>query len=101
MMKMTKVAPGIILFLTLLFTTCFADAQVLHPEAGFVFDDTELPRIDLTISQSNLQDLYANPESNVEYYATFSLTRTDSTEGPIDVALRFRGDTIRNKQKEP
>ncbi len=100
MMKMTKVAPGIILFLTLLFTTCFADAQVMHPEAGFIFDDTELPRIDLTISQSNLQDLYANPESNVEYYATFSLTRTDSAEGPIDVALRFRGDTIRNKQKK-
>ena len=99
-MKLNSIRPGILLFLTLLFTTCFAAAQVIHPEAGFVFDDSELPRIDLTISQLNLQDLYADPESNAEYYATFSFTRADSTEGPIDVALRFRGDTIRHKQKK-
>ena len=100
MMKMTNVTPGSILFLTLLFITFLADAQVVHPEAGFLFDDGDLPRIDLSISQSNLQELYADPESNTEYYATFSLTRADSTEGPIDVALRFRGDTIRHKQKK-
>jgi len=100
MKKTDSITPGIFLFLTLLITTCFAGAQVIHPVAGFVFDDSELPRIDLTISQTNLQDLYADPESNVEYYATFSFTRADSTEGPIDVALRFRGDTIRNKQKK-
>jgi len=100
MMKMTRDLPGIIIFLTLLYAGCLADAQVNHPVAGFIFDDTELPRIDLAISQSNLQDLYADPESNTEYYATFSLTRVDSMEGPIDVALRFRGDTIRSKQKK-
>jgi len=92
--------PGILLFLTLLFTTGFAGAQVIHPEAGFVFDDSELPRIDLTISASNLQSLYAEPESNTEYFARFTMIRIDSTEGPIDVAVRFRGDTIRNKQKK-
>ena len=100
MMKMIRVAPGCILFLILLFSTSFTQAQVNHPEAGFVFDDAELPRIDLTITESNLQSLYADPESNVEYYATFSFTRADSTEGPIDVALRFRGDTIRHKKKK-
>ncbi|MEA3463098.1 MAG: CotH kinase family protein [Bacteroidota bacterium] len=92
--------PGIILFLTLLSTSFFTHAQVIYPEAGFVFDDAEVPRIDLHISTSNLQSLYADPESNMEYYATFTFTRADSTEGPIDVALRFRGDTIRNKQKK-
>ena len=100
MMKTTRVVPGFVLFLTLLAGTHFANAQVGHPEAGFVFDDTELPRIDLTITESNLQALYADPESNTEYFATFTYTRTDSTEGPIDVALRFRGDTIRHKQKK-
>ena len=99
-MKMTRVVPGFVLFLTLLTGTHFANAQVGHPEAGFVFDDTELPRIDLTITESNLQALYADPESNTEYFSTFTYTRTDSTEGPIDVALRFRGDTIRHKQKK-
>ena len=99
-MRTNSAAPGILFFLTLLFTTCFAKAQVLHPETGFVFDDTELPRIDLSITQSNLEALYADPESNTEYFASFIFTRADSIEGPIDVGLRFRGDTIRHKQKK-
>ena len=99
-MKINSVAPGIVLFLTLLAGTHYADAQIIHPEAGFLFDDAEVPRIDLTISESNLQSLYDDPESNSEYYAVFSFTRGDSTEGPIDVGVRFRGDTIRNKEKK-
>lgn len=100
MIKLTRLSIGSILILTLLHCTTAGRAQVIHPEAGFVFDDTELPRIDLSISQSNLQTLYADPESNMEYFATFSFTRGDSTEGPLDVALRFRGDTIRHKMKK-
>jgi spore coat protein CotH len=100
MKKTDSVAPGIVLFLTLISTIHFANAQVSHPEAGFIFDDAELARIDLTITASNLQSLYADPESNTEYFARFSMTRVDSTEGPLDVAVRFRGDTIRHKQKK-
>ena len=100
MKKTDSIAPGIILFLTLLSTIHFANAQVIHPEAGFIFDDAELARIDLTITASNLQSLYADPESNTEYFARFSMTRADSTEGLLDVAVRFRGDTIRHKQKK-
>lgn len=99
-MKSNSPNKGFSLILILLFISLSARAQVIHPEPGFVFDDSELPRIDLTITQSNLQALYADPESNVEYYALFNFTRGDSTEGPIDVALRFRGDTIRHKQKK-
>jgi hypothetical protein len=95
-----RLSNGFSLILTLLFISIAGGAQVIHPEPGFVFDDSELPRIDLSISQSNLQALYADPESNVEYYAMFTFARGDSTEGPIDVALRFRGDTIRQKQKK-
>lgn len=100
MKKTDSIAPGIILFLTLLGASFFASAQVIHPEPGFVFDDAEVPRIDLTISASNLQSLYADPESNTEYYATFKFTRGGTIEGPIDVGLRFRGDTIRHKEKK-
>lgn len=100
MKKADSIAAGIMLFLTLLGNSFFASAQVSHPEPGFVFDDTDLPRIDLSISASNLQNLYADPESNIEYYATFKFTRAGTTEGPIDVGLRFRGDTIRHKQKK-
>jgi hypothetical protein len=46
--------------LTLLIVSLASDAQVFHPEPGFVFDDAEVPRIDITISQSNLQELYAD-----------------------------------------
>jgi len=100
MMIMNRVTPGLILFLTLLTGSHFAYSQVNHPEAGFLFDDTELPRIDLTISGSNLQSLYADPESNTEYYTVFYFTRGDSIVGPMDVGLRFRGDTIRKKEKK-
>ena len=65
-----------------------------------MFDDAEMPRIDITISQSNLQELYAAPESNVEYYAIFSFTRGDSVEGPLEIGLRFRGDSIRLNEKK-
>ena len=100
MMKLISVVPRIVLLFTLFAGASLMDAQVLHPDPGFLFDDTEVPRIDLTISESNLQSLYADPESNSEYYAVFNFTRGDSTIGPIDVGLRFRGDTIRHKQKK-
>ena len=32
--------------------------------------------------------------------AVFYFTRGDSIEGPLDVGLRFRGDTIRHKEKK-
>jgi len=100
MMNLNKLTRGIFILSILLYFTSTGNAQVIHPEPGFVFDDTELPRIDLSMSLSNLQALYADPESNTEYFASFTFSRSDSVEGPIDVALRFRGDTIRNKQKK-
>jgi hypothetical protein len=91
---------GSFLFLVLQFVILTSSAQITHPEPGFVFDDSEVPRIDITISQSNLQELYNDPQSNVEYYAVFSFTRGDSTEGPLEIGLRFRGDSIRLNEKK-
>jgi len=100
MKRNNGILPGSFFFLTLLTLHLASYSQILHPEAGFVFDDSEVPRIDLSISQSNLQQLYADPESNVEYLAAFSFTRGDSTEGPFDIGLRFRGDSIRLNEKK-
>jgi len=100
MVRKSSVASVIILYLTLIAGFPGAYGQVIFPEPGFLFDDAEVPRIDLTISVSNLQNLYADPESNNEYLTVFTFTRGDSTEGPIEVGLRFRGDTIRNNQKK-
>lgn len=100
-MKTLKRLPaGTICLLVLLGIGRTSPAQILHPQPGFVFSDAEVPRIDLTISPTNLQELYADPESNLEYLAVFSFTRGDSTEGPIDVGLRFRGDSIRLNEKK-
>jgi spore coat protein CotH len=100
MVRKSSAASVIILYLILIAGFPGAYAQVLFPEPGFLFDDAEVPRIDLTISASNLQNLYADPESNSEYLAVFTFTRGDSTEGPVEVGVRFRGDTIRNNQKK-
>jgi len=78
-----------------------SEAQLMHPEEGFVFSDTEMPRIDITISPSNLDYLYADPYNNMEYVALFRFTRNDSTEEVADIGLRFIGDTYsREKQKK-
>ena len=57
MMKLNSLYRGIPLILTILFCTSITRAQVIHPDPGFVFDDAELPRIDLSISSTNLQAL--------------------------------------------
>ena len=99
-MRMNRTLAGAVLLLILLLTKQSAEAQIVHPDPGMVFDDTEVPRIDLTISASNLASLYADPESNDEYFATFTFSRGTSVEGPFDTGIRFRGDTIRHKQKK-
>ena len=87
---------SIILFALLLVVPKIAMAQINHPENGFVFDDSDVPRIDLTISPSNLTSLYADPGSNLEYKAQFRFTRDDSIVDLPDVGLRFRGNTSRD-----
>jgi hypothetical protein len=65
---------GGLVLLTLLGIHRASSGQVIHPAPGFLYDDAEVPRIDITISQSNLQELYADPGSNVEYYAVLTFT---------------------------
>lgn len=75
-------------------------AQVLYPEDGFVFSDAEVPRMDVTIAQADLESMYENPWSNTEYRAQFSFTREGVSESFADIGIRARGNTSRSKQKK-
>ncbi len=74
--------------------------QLVHPPPGFVYDDANVPRIQITISQADLESLYEDPWSDVEYKVQFSMTREGVTEEMSDVGIRVRGNTSREKQKK-
>jgi len=88
---------SIIFFLGL---TRALSGQIIHPDPGFVYDDSSLPRIDITIPQGDLDALYSDPWSNVEYKAQFSFDRGGTKESFADIGLRARGNTSRNKDKK-
>jgi len=100
MISMKKKFLKLSLFAAIALFPQITNGQLQHPEDGFVFDDSEVPRIDITISSSNLTNLYADPYSDNEYKALFIFTRNDSTEGPIEIGLRLRGNTSREKDKK-
>ena len=74
--------------------------QIQNPDPGFVFDDSTIPRIDIIIPEEDLQLLYSNPYSDLEYRAVFRFTREGQEEEVPDVGIRFRGNTSRNKYKK-
>lgn len=76
------------------------NGQVRHPDPGFIYDDHSLPRIDITIPQGDLDAMYADPWSDIEYKARFSFTREGIEESFLDIGLRIRGNTSRNKEKK-
>lgn len=76
------------------------NGQILHPAGGIVFDDRDVPRIDIDIPVTSLDSLYADPYSNMEYRASFRFTRGSQSEILSDVGIRFRGNTSRNKEKK-
>ncbi|HCR49716.1 MAG TPA: hypothetical protein DIW24_08805, partial [Bacteroidetes bacterium] len=74
--------------------------QPRFPEPGFVFDDTSLPRIDLTLSPDSLRMAETNVTSDKEYVAKFQFTRRGVVEQVENVGFRVRGNTSRNAQKK-
>lgn len=74
--------------------------QIKNPDPGFIYDDTSLPRIDITIQESDLDALYSDPFSNIEYRADFRFTRNGTMEEVKDVGIRLRGNTSRSKYKK-
>ncbi|MGC9344707.1 MAG: CotH kinase family protein [Bacteroidales bacterium] len=95
----------IILFLLIFSLSSFqfsADSQDLFPESGFLYDDTEIPRIDITIDPGYLDVILqpGNEESDFEYPATFKMTRGTEVKTEENIGFRLRGNTSRYSAKK-
>jgi spore coat protein H len=86
--------------LVLMLVAGTARAQLVFPDDGFVYSDTSVPRVDITMSGTDLESLYADPSSDFEYPAQFSMSRGEVTERVTSAGIRFRGNTSRDKQKK-
>ncbi|MFK7904150.1 MAG: CotH kinase family protein [Chitinophagales bacterium] len=73
-----------------------APIQTHHP----IFDDFNVPRVDIDIAPVDLQLILANPESNTEYYATFTYDNGGEIATVENVGFRLRGNTSRNAAKK-
>ncbi|MBO6575978.1 MAG: CotH kinase family protein [Rhodothermales bacterium] len=73
------------------------------PGAGAqVFDDSVLPRVDITVDPGNLALMFrrGNEESDTEHLATFRWTSPNLTAEVDSVGFRLRGNTSRYAQKK-
>ncbi|MGB1242563.1 MAG: hypothetical protein ACPG49_08580, partial [Chitinophagales bacterium] len=103
---MSKFSPVFLLvFLSFIFTSIKAQEdctqttlQAFHP----LFDDSNVPRIDIEIAPVDLQAIFAFPESNTEYSIIFTYTNGMDSEETIleNVGFRLRGNTSRNAAKK-
>ncbi len=77
-------------------------AQTPFPDSGPVFVDTEVPRIDLFLSSSDLATLLAsgNEYSDTEYSGRFIFKSSEETDTIENVGIRLRGNTSRVSQKK-
>jgi hypothetical protein len=68
----------------------------------FVFDDSAVPHVTITLDQAHLDDLFApgNQYSDEERPATFAFIRGLDTMRVDSIGFRFRGNTSRDSQKK-
>lgn len=76
------------------------DAQPVFPRLDPVFTDTIVPRIDIFIAQADLEAIYANVESDIEYPATFIFKTEHISDTVYEVGFRLRGNTSRHSGKK-
>lgn len=84
------------------FIACPVVAQNLFPENGFLYDDSDIPRIDITIDPAYLDEILepGNEESDYEYPATFKITRGTEVDTEDNIGFRLRGNTSRYSAKK-
>lgn len=77
-----------------------AMGQISHPSNNFVYDPTDVSRIDITIHPDSLQAILDNPYSNDEYTALLEFKRGGQTDTMEDIGFRLRGNTSRSSAKK-
>ncbi|MBU1371027.1 MAG: CotH kinase family protein [Bacteroidetes bacterium] len=71
-----------------------------NPEAGFVYNDEVVPRIEITIHPDTLSWIYDNVESDVEFHAGFVFDNGTVRDSVDFIGFRLRGNTSRYSQKK-
>ena len=77
-----------------------AQAQPAFPADDIVFNDSLVPRIDITINPDTLEWIYNNVNSNQEFHATFVFTSGSYIDSILQVGFRLRGNTSRGAAKK-
>ena len=88
--------------LALLFSILSGNAQIGQPELGWIFDDSNISRIDIIIDQDSLDELLLeeNWYLDHEYPADMFFTRNGLTDTILNVGFRLRGNTSRQAWKK-
>ncbi len=94
---MKRVFSGILICFLL---THYISAQPAFPENGTLYDDTTVPRIDITVNPDTLDWIYNNPESDREFHAVFEFNNGTVDDKVDPVGFRLRGNTSRNSKKK-
>lgn len=90
----------LLLFLLLGFT--ILKSQPIFPEDGPLYDDSSVPRIDISVDPDTLEWLYEheNLESDIEFTARFIFDNGEIRDTIEPVGFRLRGNTSRYSQKK-
>jgi spore coat protein H len=93
---------GIPLLTLLLFLSAKLCSQDPFPDPGPVFRDDVLPRIDISIAEDALEELFdpQNAESDYHHIATFYFDNGEYRDTVENIGFRLRGNTSRNSQKK-
>ncbi len=91
-----------IITLVIIFTSILSEGQIGQPEAGWVFDDSSVSRIDINIDQDSLDEmlLEENWFNDHEYPAIMYFERDGLIDTVQNVGFRLRGNTSRNAGKK-
>jgi len=90
----------------LLTIVCFSifcsTAALSQSGSKWLFDDSTLPEIRITIDPDSLAEILddENQQSDHEFIASFSITKNGETEVVDSVGFRLRGNTSRASQKK-
>jgi len=87
-----------VLIFVFISTTIFS--QNLFPVIGKIYNDKLVPRIDITILPEDLDALYNDVYSNIEYHAVFQFSDGTISETMNNVGFRLRGNTSRVSAKK-
>jgi len=98
--QLTKITRSSVTLIFLLFFGFGVFAQPNFPDANEVFRDDVVARVDITIDPDTLQWIYDNPDSYIEWRATFEFNNGTIHDTIEEIGFRLRGNTSRYSAKK-